>query len=167
MNVDRRIADLRSAIDAEIAHARGDAIADFLGLAAQARATLTEADRAAVFEEAGQMFPSEPAVVEYLKMVAPPLRISPEPKHLRAQRFARVRVAEIQLYHASAMKAGRASGNVYAALRSQMDLARDVYREKFLTPMNGTADYLHAEFVRTLANDDAALLGPEYPGPLV
>jgi hypothetical protein len=64
------------------------------------------------------------------------------------------------------MKTGRAVGDLYAALKTQMDAARDAYREKFLTPVNGTADYLHVEFVRTLANDDAALLGPGYPGPL-
>ena len=28
-------------------------------------------------------------------------------------------------------------------------------------------DYLHLELVRSLANDDAILLGPNYPGPLV
>jgi hypothetical protein len=27
-------------------------------------------------------------------------------------------------------------------------------------------DYFHIEAVRTLANDDESLLGPEYPGPL-
>ena len=166
MNVDERIAGLRSAIDEEIARARGEAIADFLELTARVREA-AEADRAAAIEEAGRMFAGEPAVLAFLKTLAPPLRSSPEEKQLRAQRFARVRVAEIQLFHAAAMNAGRASGDVYAALRSQMDAARDAYREKFLTPVNGTADYLHAEFVRTLANDDAALLGPGYPGPLV
>jgi hypothetical protein len=78
-----------------------------------------------------------------------------------------VRVAEIQLYHAAAMKNGRTSRDVYAALKTEMDAAREAYREKFITPANGTADYLHAEFVRTLASDDASLLGPTYPGPLV
>ena len=28
-------------------------------------------------------------------------------------------------------------------------------------------DYLHLELLRTLANDDADLLGSEYPGPMV
>jgi len=27
-------------------------------------------------------------------------------------------------------------------------------------------DYFHVELVRTLANDDASMLGPDYPGPL-
>ena len=118
-----------------------------------------------MFDEANKAFAGEPIALEFLKTLAPPA-VSQEEKHLRAQRFARVRVAEIQLYHAASMKSGRASGDVYAALKTQMDAARDAYREKFLTPVNGTADYLHAEFVRTLANDDVSLLGPEYPGPL-
>ncbi len=65
------------------------------------------------------------------------------------------------------MKSGRAARDVYGALKTQMDAAREAYRAGFLTPMNGSADYLHAEFVRMLANDDVALLGPGYPGPLV
>lgn len=167
MNLDERIADLRSAIDAEISHARGAAVADLLELVKRVLAAPTEAERAAVLEEAGRTFEREPAALEFLKTVAPLPRVSTEEKHLRAQRFARVRVAEIQLYHAAAMKSGRSSRDVYTALKTEMDAAREAYREKFLTPVNGTADYLHVEFVRTLANDDAALLGPGYPGPLV
>jgi hypothetical protein len=161
MTLDERFADLRSEMDAEIVRARGEAIADLLRAAAQMRAASTEADWSAAFEDAEDTFGDDSAALEFLRTFAPP------PVSLPAQRFARVRVAEIQLYHAAAMKTGRASGDVYSALKTQMDAAREAYREKFLTPVNGTADHLHAEFVRTLANDDAALLGPGYPGPLV
>jgi hypothetical protein len=167
MNLDDRFADLRSAVGVEIARARTAAITDLLGLAERARSAANESERAAAIEEAGSTFADHPAVQDLLKALPAAPRVSHEEAHLRAQRFARVRVAEIQLYHAAAMKAGRAAGDVYAALKSQMDAARDAYREKFLTPVNGTADYLHSEFVRTLANDDAATLGPGYPGPLV
>jgi hypothetical protein len=166
MTLDERFAELRTAVDAEVARARSEAIADLLRVAMALRSAANEAERMAAFEEGGRIFPAEPSVLEFLKTLAPPLA-SREEKHLRAQRFARVRVAEIQLYHPGAIKSGRAAGDVYTALKAQMDEARDAYREKFLTPVNGTADYLHAEFVRTLANDDAAMLGPDYPGPLV
>jgi hypothetical protein len=165
MTLDERLADLRTALDAEIRRARGSALDDLLRAAARVRAASTDADRVSAFEDAAREYAGEPAVFEFLKTLAPP--VAREEKDMRAQRFARVRVAEIQLYHAAQMKSGRAAGDVYQALKSQMDAARDAYREKFLTPVNGTADYLHAEFVRTLANDNAALLGPEYPGPLV
>lgn len=161
MTLDERFADLRNAVDAEVSRAVGDLVR----IAGRVRSA-NEADRAAAFEEAGRLFGKVPGTVDFLKSLAP-AAVSQEEKHLRAQRFARVRVAEIQLYHAAQMKSGRASGDVYAALKTQIDAAREAYREKFLTPVNGTADYLHQEFVRTLANDDAALLGPGYPGPLV
>jgi len=165
MTLDDRLDDLRTAIDAEIRQARSSAIETLLQAVTQIRTASTDADRAAAFEDASREFAAHPAVLDFLKTLAPPA--AREEKDLRAQRFARVRVAEIQLYHAAQMKSGRASGDVYRALKPQIDAARDAYREKFLTPVNGTADYLHREFVRTLANDDAALLGPEYPGPLV
>jgi hypothetical protein len=87
--------------------------------------------------------------------------------HLRAQRFARVRVAEIQLYQSPQVKTGRASGDLYGALKTVLDAARSAYTEQFLTPVNGIPDYLHHEVVKVLANNDAKLLGSQYPGPLV
>ena len=48
-----------------------------------------------------------------------------------------------------------------------MDAARLEFREKFFAPCPGMLDYLHLEMVRTLAHDDAELLGPDYPGPMV
>jgi len=165
MTLDERFADLRAAMEAEVRGARIGAIEDLLRAASRVRTASNDSERAAAFEDAARVFSGEPAVLDLLKTLAPP--VVREEKDLRAQRFARVRVAEIQLYHAAQMKSGRAAGDVYRALKTQMDAARDAYREKFLTPTNGTADYLHVEFVRTLANDDVALLGPEYPGPLV
>ena len=162
MTLDERFADLRNAVDAEVC-AGGGGSGEDRG-AACGRPTKRIARPHS--RRRGRLFGAVPGALEFLKSLAP-AAVSQEEKHLRAQRFARVRVAEIQLYHAAQMKTGRASGDVYAALKTQMDAAREAYREKFLTPVNGTADYLHQEFVRTLANDDAALLGPGYPGPLV
>lgn len=166
MTLDERLADLRNAMNDEIARARSVAINDLLLAAAWMRAASTEAGQKAAMEEASRAFSGDPSVLEFLKTLAPE-PVPQSEKDLRARRFARVRVAEITLYHASAIKTGRASADVYGALKPQMDAARAAYRDIFLTPTNGTADYLHAEFVRSLANDDASLLGPAYPGPLV
>ena len=86
--------------------------------------------------------------------------------HSRALRFARVKVAEIQLYQASQVKRGRAARDLYGALRPHIDAARGAFRDRFLLPWNGVPDYLHQELVKTLAKEDAVLLGPSYPGPL-
>ena len=86
--------------------------------------------------------------------------------HLRAQRFARVQVAEMRLYKSNLVKQGRANQNLYASLREDIDLSREAYRVQFMSNGKSMVDYLHVELVRTLANDDGQLMGVEYPGPL-
>jgi hypothetical protein len=87
--------------------------------------------------------------------------------HLRAQRHARVQVSEMRLFHADAVQAGRAHRDLYGALRPEIDAARESFRQKFFANCASMVDYLHLEMLRTLANDDAELLGKDYPGPLV
>jgi hypothetical protein len=86
--------------------------------------------------------------------------------HLRAQRFARVQVAEMLHRKSGAVEEGRASRNIYEALREEIEAARGHFRESFIDPADSMVDYLHLEIVRTLAFDDLALLGSSYPGPL-
>ncbi len=101
--------------------------------------------------------------------VSPWDRLSTEEQqiHLRAQRWARVRMAELRLRQSAAVQAARAKGNVYEALREPLDHAREEYRKAFFTPCPSMVDYLHLEMLRTLAHEDADLLGKDYPGPLV
>jgi hypothetical protein len=87
--------------------------------------------------------------------------------HLRAQRFARVRVAEMRLFRADAVQAGRARRNLYDTLGKSIDAAREAFRLSFFAPCSSMVDYLHLELVRTLAHDDPDLLGDNYPGPMV
>ncbi len=87
-------------------------------------------------------------------------------QHLRAQRFARVQVAEMRLYKSQAVRAGRARKDLYSALKEEIDTARNAFRAGFVDSTSPMPDYLHLELIRTLANDDAMLLGPGYPGPL-
>jgi hypothetical protein len=87
--------------------------------------------------------------------------------HLRAQRFARVQVAQMRLYQAQAVKKGRANRDLYTSLKQNIDCDRATFRNRFLTASPKMVDYLHLEILRTLANDDRELLGPEYPGPMV
>ncbi|MDX2149420.1 MAG: hypothetical protein SFV54_01700 [Bryobacteraceae bacterium] len=98
---------------------------------------------------------------------APALSREAEELHARAQRFARVQVAEMRLYKSGAVKAGRAEGRLYAALREDIDRGREEFYRQFISAAPTMVDYFHQELVRTLANDDEALLGAEYPGPLV
>jgi hypothetical protein len=87
--------------------------------------------------------------------------------HLRAQRYARVQVAEMRLRHAAAIHTGRVRRSLYQSLRDPIDAARAAFRKEFFAKCPTMVDYLHLELTRTLANDDADLLGKDYPGPMV
>jgi hypothetical protein len=87
--------------------------------------------------------------------------------HLRAQRFARVQVAQIRLYQSEKVKNGRAAHDLYTSLKEEVDAAREAYRREVLNASDSMVDYLHLELVRTLANDDVEVLGQDYPGPMV
>ncbi len=87
--------------------------------------------------------------------------------HLRAQRFARVRVAEMRLHEPEAVQSGRAARDLYGSLRKKIDDVRGEFHRAFFATCPSMVDYLHLELVRTLANDDPELLGKDYPGPLV
>jgi hypothetical protein len=87
--------------------------------------------------------------------------------HLQAQRMARVRVAEMRLYHEGELRSGIAAGDIYGALQKAIDTARDQFLQSFLSKSPTMVDYLHLEILRGLAHDDDRLMGPNYPGPLV
>jgi hypothetical protein len=112
--------------------------------------------------------PAEPA-----PQAAPPPKsawdsLSPEERriHLAAQRFARVRVAEMRLRNAAEVQSGRAGASLYVVLRRQIDSARESMRVYF-AQCPSMVDYLHVEMLRILANDEPELFGEDYPGPLV
>jgi hypothetical protein len=116
-----------------------------------------------------------PPPVMDLVTIAPPKAgsswetLAPEEQqiHLRAQRFSRVQAAAMRLHEGPAVHAGRSRRNLYAALRGPIDAAREQFRTEFFARCPSMVDYLHLELVRTLANDDAELLGTDYPGPMV
>jgi hypothetical protein len=93
--------------------------------------------------------------------------LTPEEKliHVRAQRFARVKVAEMQLYRPEACQAGREQKNLYVFLSQEIGNARDLFRTQFMSTRS-MVDYLHRELIDKLADDDEALLGAEYPGQM-
>jgi hypothetical protein len=168
--LDDRFAELRRLVDLKIAEARRSVISELSRALARMRAAQTEAEWNHAVLESGRLFANDPAALELLASLAALTvpALPPRAADASAQRFARVKIAEIQLYHAPAVHAGRAACDLYGSLQSQIDAARDAFRERFMNgSSDGPADYLHSEMLRVLANDDATLLGPRYPGPLV
>ena len=86
--------------------------------------------------------------------------------HVRAQRFARVAVAEMQLAKPQGSRAGREQANLYMFLKPEIDKARESFRKQFMT-IPSMVDYLHLELVKTAAEGDELKLGVDYPGQLV
>ncbi len=112
--------------------------------------------------------PPEPVVIE----PPPPkpgwsdLSRPEQETHLRAQRFARTRVAELVLNHIGRVRDARNSHNLYREFQAEIDGARNDFRREFFEACPTMVDYLHLELVRTLAKDDAEALGADYPGPV-
>jgi hypothetical protein len=120
---------------------------------------------------------SKPTELVRIAQVAPPekpqsgrswtdLSKTEQEIHLRAQRFARTRTAELLLRRMDAVREGRASKNVYGKLKEEIEAGRDAFRREFFAPCRSMVDYYHLELVRTLAKGDANVLGAGYPGPL-
>ena len=87
--------------------------------------------------------------------------------HLRAQRFAQVAVARMRVDRNDAVREGQQRGDLYSALRPEIDAARNEYKSQFLNGQSKTmVDYLYLELVRSLANDEDRLLGSGFPGRL-
>jgi hypothetical protein len=76
-----------------------------------------------------------------------------------AQRFARLLVSEIKLYHAPLVDEGRQARDLYQRLHDQIARARVLYEEKVSPAIRRHADYFEQELVRTLADGDPVLLG--------
>jgi hypothetical protein len=86
--------------------------------------------------------------------------------HIRAQRFARTRVAEMQLYKPELSRKGSQHQDFYLYLKPEIDAARHTFRTQFMN-VRSMVDYLHLELSSTLAHGNELLLGPDYPGQMV
>ena len=76
-----------------------------------------------------------------------------------AQRYARLLVSEIKLYHEAAVVQGRLEGDLGRRLSDEIARARVLYEQRVPPAVRQRADYFHDELVRTLANGDGGLLG--------
>lgn len=85
--------------------------------------------------------------------------------HIQAQRFSRIKVAEMQLARPEVSRAARRQGNLYLLLRNEIDQSRQAYAAQFMT-IPSMVDYLHVELVHTAAEGDESKLGADYPGQL-
>lgn len=75
-----------------------------------------------------------------------------------AQRYARLLVSEIKLYHEADVIAGRRERDLTLRLGGEIARARALYEQRIPVQVRQATDHFHAELVRTLANGDESLL---------
>jgi hypothetical protein len=82
--------------------------------------------------------------------------------HRKAQRFARLLVDEIKLYNQAKVLEGRKNKDLYDRLKEDIDKSRATFKKRYGNTVAASVDYLQAEVVRSLAEDDISVMGANF-----
>jgi hypothetical protein len=82
--------------------------------------------------------------------------------HRKAQRFARLLVDEIKLYNQAKVNDGRRNKDLYDRLKEDIDKSRSTFQKRYGTTVAASGDYFQKEVVRSLAEDDASVMGANF-----
>ena len=90
--------------------------------------------------------------------------LSPEDAdtHRKAQRFARLLVDEIKLYNQAKVAEGRKHKDLYDRMKDDIEKSRGTYQKRYGQSAAAAANYFHAELLRSLAEDDVSIMGPNF-----
>jgi hypothetical protein len=89
----------------------------------------------------------------------PPIPPEEQKVHQDAERFARLLVQEIVLYHPREVDQGRNQRNLYQILREDIERSREAFEHRFTKPSVRQRDYFNKALVKYLAEGNASLLG--------
>jgi hypothetical protein len=82
--------------------------------------------------------------------------------HRKAQRFARLLVDEIKLYNQAKVAEGRRHKDLYDRLKEDIDKSRSTFQKRYGSTAAASGDYFQREVVRSLAEDDLAVMGASF-----
>ncbi len=88
-----------------------------------------------------------------------PVPAGEEKLHEDAQRFARLLVQEIALYHPNEVEQGKRDGTLFNLLREDIERSREAYENRFQKPSVRDRAYFDKSLVKYLADGDPSLLG--------
>jgi len=93
----------------------------------------------------------------------PLAHLSPEEAdvHRKAQRFARLLMDEIKLYNQAKVAEGRKHKDLYDRLKEDIEKSRSTFQKRYGKDST-IAGYFSSELVRSLAEDDIALMGANF-----
>jgi hypothetical protein len=91
-------------------------------------------------------------------------QMSPEDAdvHRKAQRFARLLTDEIKLYNQAKVAEGRKHKDLYDRLKEDIEKSRVTYVKRYGNTVAASGDYFNSEVIRSLAEDDVTLMGPNF-----
>ncbi len=123
---------------------------------------------AAVAEAAAAQVASAPAAMAAAAAAAPApdafaqMSVADADVHRKAQRFARLLMDEVKLYNQAKVAEGRKHKDLYDRLKEDIDKSRATFNKRYGSTVAGSADYFSQEVIRSLAEDDVTLLGPNF-----
>ncbi|HET7893632.1 MAG TPA: hypothetical protein VFL34_19035 [Candidatus Sulfotelmatobacter sp.] len=82
--------------------------------------------------------------------------------HRKAQRFARLLVDEIKLYNQAKVAEGRRNKDLYDRLKEDIEKSRATFQKRYGNTAAASGDYFQKEVVRSLAEDDYAVMGANF-----
>ena len=82
--------------------------------------------------------------------------------HRKAQRFARLLVDEIKLYNQAKVAEGRRHKDLYDRLKEDIEKSRSTYQKRYGSSVAAGGNYFQKEVVRSLAEDDLAVMGTNF-----
>src|SRR6266567_1411814 len=82
--------------------------------------------------------------------------------HRKAQRFARLLVDEIKLYNQAKVAEGRRNKDLYDRLKEDIEKSRSTFQKRYGNTAAAGGDYFQKEVVRSLAEDDYAVMGANF-----
>jgi hypothetical protein len=103
--------------------------------------------------------PPPPPPPPPLKPVEEPIPPEEEKMHKDAERFAKLLVQEIVLYHPKEVEAGKRSRTLYHVLKEDIEKSKEAWEGRFSKPSIRTRNYFHKALVKFLADGDESLLG--------
>jgi hypothetical protein len=82
--------------------------------------------------------------------------------HRKAQRFVRLLMDEIKLYNQAKVAEGRKHKDLYERLKDDIEKSRATYLKRYGNTAAASKDYFLSELIRSLAQDDPSVLGPNF-----
>jgi hypothetical protein len=82
--------------------------------------------------------------------------------HRKAQRFARLLVDEIKLYNQAKVAEGRRNKDLYDRLKEDIEKSRGTFQKRYGSTVAASGDYFQHELLRSLAEDDASIMGANF-----